>query len=129
METVLECEKRLARMTGRCAFGSGAQVGGYEIHMGRSVGPGLERPAFLLESGRDGARSADGQILGTYLHGLFDTPSALSALLEWAGLRSGSVVDLHDLRERSLDRIADAAAPVLSALRRLAPGWPHDTSR
>lgn len=27
------------------------------------------------------------RILGTYLHGLFDSPSACAALLSWAGLK------------------------------------------
>jgi len=33
----------------------------------------------------DGALSADGQVLATYLHGLFDDPAACQALLGWAG--------------------------------------------
>jgi adenosylcobyric acid synthase len=66
----------------------------------------------------EGAVSADGQILGTYLHGLFDHPQACTALLHWAGLRSSVRVDTGALREASLDRIADAAAPLLDKLRR-----------
>jgi adenosylcobyric acid synthase len=49
---------------------------------------------------------------------LFDTPQALSALLRWAGLDSDVSVDLGQLREQSLDRIADASAPLLEALSR-----------
>ena len=39
-----------------------------------------------------------------------------SALLRWAGLHSAHVVDTAALREASLDRIADAAAPLLDRL-------------
>ncbi|HMU18141.1 MAG TPA: cobyric acid synthase CobQ, partial [Thauera aminoaromatica] len=59
------------------------------------------------------ARSADGQILGTYVHGLFDAPAALAALLAWAGLDAEALegsgpVDLAARREADLDRLADA---------------------
>ena len=64
----------------------------------------------------EGAVSGDGQILGSYLHGMFDTPAACSALLRWAGLDSGHTVDTAALREASLERIADAALPLLAAL-------------
>ncbi|MBO1722913.1 cobyric acid synthase CobQ, partial [Extibacter sp. GGCC_0201] len=54
------------------------------------------------------ALSADGQVLGTYLHGVFDRPQALAALLRWAGLVDAEPLDLHGLREQSIDRLADA---------------------
>lgn len=90
-------------------------VGGYEIHCGVSRGPGLERPALILEDGRnDGSVSADGQVFGTYLHGLFDGPEACAALLQWAGLqRAGldeaeiELVDIARRREQDLERLAD----------------------
>jgi len=54
----------------------------------------------------------DGQIAGTYLHGLFDTPAAADAVLAWAGLRAGlgtaSAPDIHALREAAIERLADA---------------------
>jgi adenosylcobyric acid synthase len=55
-------------------------------------------------------------VLGTYLHGLFDTPQALAALLQWAGLANAAALDMAQLREQSLDRIAEAARPLLDAL-------------
>ena len=91
-------------------------VSGYEIHMGASIGSAFDRPAFLIGGRPEGACSADNQVLGTYLHGLFDTPQALSALLRWAGLQSEHTVDTSALREASLDRIADATQPLLDAL-------------
>jgi adenosylcobyric acid synthase len=47
---------------------------------------------------------------------MFDTGSACSALLHWAGLRSDAMVDTAQLREASLDRIAQAALPLYEAL-------------
>jgi len=115
IDTELTREKRLAQVKGRCDFAD-AGVSGYEIHMGSSSGAGLAKPAFWIEGRAEGARSGDDQILGSYLHGMFDTPSACSALLRWAGLDSQTSIDAGWLREQSLERIADAAKPLLAAL-------------
>ena len=56
----------------------------------------------------DGAQSADGQVMGTYLHGLFDRPEAARALLAWAGLGAAPPFDYPALRARQIDRLADA---------------------
>jgi len=117
MNTEMTADKRLVQVQGVCAFDEDkASVSGYEIHMGTSAGSALDTPAFIIDGRPEGARSADGQILGTYLHGLFDTPQASSALLRWAGLHTQNTVDTSALREASLDRIADATQPLLDAL-------------
>jgi len=107
-ETTLESHKQLRNVTGRLALGD-VPMRGYEIHCGTSHGPALMRPSSHLDDGRvDGAMSDDGQIIGTYVHGVFDHPDALAALLRWAGLRHAERVDIHALREASIDRVADA---------------------
>jgi adenosylcobyric acid synthase len=115
MTTVMSREKRLVQVRGHCLFAE-APVAGYEIHMGVSAGEALASPAFEIDGRPEGACSPDGQVLGTYLHGVFDTPGACSALLRWAGLDTGRSVDLDALREASLERLADATAPLLEAL-------------
>lgn len=108
LETTLDMDKQLHRVRGHLTFAD-ASVHGYEIHCGISHGPALDKPFAQLDAGRsDGALSADGQIIGSYLHGLFDDPQALQALLHWAGLRNAARVDVHALREASIDRLADA---------------------
>lgn len=121
METVLERDKYLRRMRGaRLAFAA-AEVEGYEIHMGRSHGPALERPAVLLPDGAtDGALSEDGQVLGTYFHGLFDRREACDALLAWAGLAVPKSPDYFALREAGIERLADAVEQHLDTARLLA---------
>ncbi|MBJ2219576.1 cobyric acid synthase [Pseudomonas sp. MF7453] len=105
--TTLEEEKQLRNVRGRLVL-EDAEVSGYEIHAGVTSGDALLSAAVLLDDGRsDGALSADGQILGTYLHGLFETPAACSALLRWAGLQEVQEVDYHGLRERDIERLAD----------------------
>jgi len=60
---------------------SGQPVAGYEIHMGRMrYAPSAARVIRLTERGGqaidegDGARSQDGRVWGTHLHGVFDQP-------------------------------------------------------
>ncbi|KPB84689.1 cobyric acid synthase CobQ [Pseudomonas syringae pv. tomato] len=107
MSTVLETEKQLRNVRGRLTL-EDAEVSGYEIHAGVTTGAALEQAAVQLDDGRcDGAQSADGQILGTYLHGLFESPAACGALLRWAGLENVQSVDYHALRERDIERLAD----------------------
>ncbi|NQD95647.1 cobyric acid synthase [Pseudomonas sp. CrR25] len=104
--TVLEAQKQLRNVRGRLCL-EDAEVSGYEIHAGVSAGAGLNG-AVRLDDGRgDGALSADGQIMGTYLHGLFESGPACAALLRWAGLREVQAVDYHSLRERDIERLAD----------------------
>lgn len=105
--TELAAEKQLRNVRGHLLL-ENAEVNGYEIHAGVTTGAALEQPAVRLEDGRcDGAHSADGQILGTYLHGLFESPAACGALLRWAGLENVQPVDYHALRERDIERLAD----------------------
>ena len=105
--TELAAEKQLRNVRGHLTL-ENAAVSGYEIHAGVTTGAALERPAVHLQDGRcDGAQSADGQVLGSYLHGLFESPAACSALLRWAGLQDVQAVDYHGLRERDIERLAD----------------------
>jgi adenosylcobyric acid synthase len=120
IDTTMTAHKQLTQVGGHCAFNPAATVSGYEIHMGVSNGDAMHHPAFVIEGRAEGALSQDGQVLGTYLHGIFDTPPALAALLQWAGLHDAAPLDLAQLREQSLDRIADAAQPLLESLKRIA---------
>jgi adenosylcobyric acid synthase len=108
LQTTLQAHKQLQRVQGRLQLGDAA-VQGYEIHCGISNGPALAAPLLRLDDGRvDGAIAADRQVLATYLHGLFDSAPALAALLAWAGLDNAEPLDLHALREATLERLADA---------------------
>jgi adenosylcobyric acid synthase len=106
--TTLEAEKQLCNTRGVLTFGDAA-LKGYEIHSGVSFGKALEKPAAILEGARpDGAVSEDGQILGTYVHGLFEAPDACEALLKWAGVPAPQRVDYAAVRERAIERVADS---------------------
>ena len=113
-ETTLEPEKQLRNVRGQLALPGAPDFSGYEIHMGTTRGADLKRAAVMFADGRaDGAQSADGQLLASYCHGLFDHPAALAGLLAWAGMTSPLAVDYTQRREADIERLADATAAAL----------------
>lgn len=115
METRLTDCKILRQRHGSCQWDTAGNVEGYEIHTGQSQGKALQNPAFQLNdphSGEpgtsEGALSFDQQILGTYLHGLFDHHAGCQTLLHWAGYRGTSITQSRAVqREHDLERLAD----------------------
>jgi adenosylcobyric acid synthase len=106
-ETTLAPEKQL-KHSGGVIFGEG-EVRGYEIHAGVSSGKALSQPLVKFSDGaEDGVVSEDGNIIGTYLHGLFDETSGREALLKWMGLKDVAVFDYAAFMEQEIDRLADA---------------------
>lgn len=106
VETVLAGDKTLRRTCGRLA-GSEAPFDGYEIHIGRTVGPDAARPFALIDGQPHGAASIDGRIAGLYVHGLFDRAEARAAVLAPLGAASDGV-DQGVRVDQALDRIAAA---------------------
>jgi adenosylcobyric acid synthase len=70
VETVLEPVKEL-RIEAAVDAASGAPIRGYHMHMGATEGPDRQRPFARIGEAPEGARRADGRVMGTYLHGLF----------------------------------------------------------
>lgn len=110
LETTLATEKQLRNVSGTLALPGGAKIRGYEIHMGVSRGPALARPSTHLDGRADGVLSDDDRILASYVHGLFDLPDALAALLAWASPAGDAPLAAFDLaarRDSDIDRLAD----------------------
>src|SRR6267142_1057786 len=127
--TVLEREKVTRQATARfanpqCLVGdTGNQAdplfSGYEIHLGDTVLRNGTQALFQMqrlgeeECHQDGAISADGRILGTYLHGLFDSAEGLGLLLNhWRRIcgkekSSSGITDPLVERERRYDALAE----------------------
>ena len=111
-ETSFEPEKETRQVEGRIVgatalFKHGAWLGGYEIHMGRTaLGPGAE-PLLETQFGEDGAVSADGLVLGAYMHGLFDSDEILAGLLTYFGCPAEMpLMDKGLIKEHEYDRLA-----------------------
>ena len=82
VETVIGTTKTLNRVKGAEAL-SGEAVAGYEMRMGATSGPDTARPWLTLADGRaEGARSASGLVMGSYVHGLFAADGFRHAFLE-----------------------------------------------
>ena len=107
LQTTLEQHKQLHNVRGLLLQGD-VPVTGYEIHAGISSGNAMQYPFAKLDDGRmDGTISTDGQIIATYLHGVFEASASCTALLQWAGLKSVQPFDYHALREQNFERLAD----------------------
>ena len=126
VETVMTAEKHVRPVSGVCAL-SGEQIAGYEIHMGKTHGPDSERPFAMLGGKADGARSPDGRVAGSYVHGAFSRDAFRQAWLK--SLNAEPLIGLHFGAEveRALDDLADGVAAAVDFDRLLAlaasPGW------
>jgi adenosylcobyric acid synthase len=104
-ETVLAGAKRLEAVRGR-ELASGLPVEGYEMHIGRTSGPALASPMLDLAGRPDGAVSADGRVLGCYVHGLFATDGFRHAFLSRLRPRAASGLVFEQQIEQTLDALA-----------------------
>ncbi|WP_461510807.1 cobyric acid synthase [Rhizobium leguminosarum] len=82
-----------------------APLAGYQIHLGITRGPDCDRPSAIIDGAPDGALSADGRIMGTYLHGLFGSDAYRDRLLQSFGL-SGGRRNYRESVEQALDDVA-----------------------
>lgn len=109
VETTLSSEKRLEPARGTTF--DGAPFSGYEMHMGVTDGPDCVRTFATLETGTpEGAMSADGRVIGTYVHGLFADDRQRAAWL--ARFAAGAPQIAY---EASVDEILDRLAAHLVA--------------
>ena len=105
VETTLIPEKRLRVASGTTA--GDVPFSGYEMHMGITEGPDRARPFSRLADGTmDGAVSANGRVLGTYVHGLFADDRQRSAWLARLGAGPPTVA-YEELVEKTLDHLAN----------------------
>ena len=104
--TVLSGTKTLTEVVGR-DVATGMAVRGYEMHIGVTSGPALVRPMLKLDSHADGACSADGRVMGCYVHGLFAADEFRHAFLNRLRQRDASGVAYDALVENLLDGLAD----------------------
>jgi adenosylcobyric acid synthase len=121
IETAFQAEKTTDRIRG-LHLPTSLPIGGYEIHSGRITGVAPGRALFRLthrEAGAvdefEGARSDDGRMIGTSIHGVFDSAGFRRAFLDGiripkglGPLESAGRDDPEANRRTAFDRIADA---------------------
>lgn len=114
MQTTLQPDKLLCNRQGTLAYKGGA-VTGYEIHNGVTAFQKHYAPAIHFSQGTDGAMSEDGLIMGSYLHGLFESTDACKALLHWAGLEEEryQAPSYQAVCDAAINRLADCVAQYL----------------
>ena len=120
METTFARDKRTVRAAGETCSPTladpGTPVAGYEIHMGASDRAPGTLPLLTLRDATgqpftDGAVSADGQVCGTYLHGLFDSPALRRAWLNRLRAAKGlPPLPIDTTHIADIDRLADHVA-------------------
>jgi len=116
IETRLGGDKALVEVTGT-ERASGQKVRGYEMHIGRTSGADCARPMLDLRGRPDGAVSADGRVMGTYVHGLFASDAFRHAFLNSMRARTDSGLAYESQVDRVLDELADHLARHLDTKR------------
>src|SRR5579864_3644390 len=102
--TTLSDDKRLEPVSGTTR--DGISFSGYEMHMGATKGQDSARPfARLADGSPEGAISADGRVIGTYIHGLFADDRQRAAWLKRFGAGAPNVA-YENLIEQTLDSLA-----------------------
>ncbi|GAL03097.1 cobyric acid synthase [Photobacterium aphoticum] len=127
--TVLAPHKQLKLVNGTLTLPDQPTVlvRGYEIHAGVTEGVLNDAPVSLPD-GPDGQLGVDGQVFGTYLHGIFEQQAACDAILQWAGLAATQTPDFDALRERGIDQVADVIEAHMD-LTKLWPEWADKFAR
>lgn len=115
LDTELKPQKTLKNVSGMLNLPNqvSCAIQGYEIHAGLTLASSnnaTENHSIIATEDDHicALLSADEQILASYWHGLMDTPEALQAILRWAGAET-RLVDYQELREKSLDALANSA--------------------
>ena len=113
-ETILFKEKIVRKVKGRCLLNS-RRIEGYEIHMGRTMplkkkGMPLLRLRYKNEVWEDGWINEEGNVMGTYVHGIMDATGFREDLLNRIrakkGLRKRRSNKTRSVRFKEYDRLA-----------------------
>ena len=118
VETVLTAEKTLEPVTG-VELRGGTEIAGYEMHVGRTDGPGARRPMLRLGNRLDGAVSANGRVMGCHVHGIFASDGFRRAFLERLGGKADAALAYEARVESALDALADHCEAHLDVARLL----------
>lgn len=105
VSTVMTPHKHLTEVSG-VHLASGADLTGYEIHIGETTGPDTQNGWVEIAGARVGAASHNRRIQGCYLHGLFTADDFRQAFLTQLGA-APAPQDYNASVETTLDALAD----------------------
>lgn len=105
VDTLMTQKKRLTFTNGR-HIATGEAISGYEIHIGETTGPDCARPLLDINGKPEGAISADGQVMGAYVHGLFAADRFRAAFLKALG-GTGATYAYEGGVDETLDALAE----------------------
>lgn len=105
IDTKLAAPKTLSPITGEVYGGLGT-ISGYEMHMGRTTGPGTSKPFLTIASRADGAIAENGHVAGCYVHGLFAADDFRHRFLNRLRARETHLKDFAAKVDQALDDIA-----------------------
>ena len=88
VETTMIPDKTLTQVVAK-HVASNCDVTGYEIHIGRTDGPDRARPMLEIDGRSEGAMSADGRIMGSYVHGIFSSDDFRTGFVNRLGASTG----------------------------------------
>ena len=125
MDTIFETQKHRTRVCGKVGTApglfadlSGAELEGYEIHMGSSALKEGAIPLITLDNGRqDGC--CRGNVYGSYLHGFFDSEQCRKAVLGALAREKGVSLENPDFdfvayKQAQYDKLAEGVRSSLN---------------
>ncbi|HEV7277267.1 MAG TPA: cobyric acid synthase [Devosiaceae bacterium] len=109
---LLDVETRIGplkqlRLEGAHHAASGEPLAGYHMHMGETAGADGNRPFARVAGEPEGAMSASGTVMGTYLHGLFAADGFRAAFLRQLGAGRTGETAYETVVEATLDQLAE----------------------
>ena len=105
VDTLMTQDKSLMRVIA-CYGADKLEIKGYEMHIGKTEGTDCSRPFALVLGRPEGAQSLNGQVKGTYLHGLFSNDAFRAEFLSEIGVKSSATNYERDV-EQTLDSLAE----------------------
>ena len=115
-KTRTRVQGHFGKLSGVFAHLSGAEVEGYEIHMGESILKGEAGTATRITDSVSGEKKEEGafagNVCGTYIHGVFDKEESAEAIIRVIGEKKGidvenmTGVDFAAFKEQQYDILA-----------------------
>jgi len=115
-KSTVQVRAKVIADTGLFSGTKGMEVGGYEIHMGKSQHDGKVNAFRIMETPRgavdynDGMLNEQGTVMGTYMHGLFHNDDFrqvfLNSLRRYWGIKESTESPVLE-KEKHYDKLAE----------------------